>query len=75
MRAHAKHRSNAANCVLSRVLHCGDDKVPRLRFVNHEANSNAANGDPYAVPLEPLPSAACAAASRAIGTRNGEHDT
>ena len=26
-------------------------------------------------PLLRLPSAACAAASRAIGTRNGEHDT
>jgi hypothetical protein len=29
----------------------------------------------YAVLAAPLPSAACAAASRAIGTRNGEHDT
>jgi hypothetical protein len=30
---------------------------------------------PYAVLATPLPSAACAAARRAIGTRNGEHDT
>ena len=30
---------------------------------------------PHAVPSPPLPSAACAAASRAMGTRNGEHDT
>jgi hypothetical protein len=30
---------------------------------------------PYASPPPRLPSAACAAASRAIGTRNGEHDT
>ncbi len=29
----------------------------------------------YAVLLISLPSAACAAASRAIGTRNGEHET
>ena len=29
----------------------------------------------HAAELPPLPSAACAAASRAIGTRNGEHDT
>jgi hypothetical protein len=33
-----------------------------------------ARGRPYAWPA-PLPSAACAAARRAIGTRNGEHDT
>jgi|GEM_PF-3205987 len=30
---------------------------------------------PYAWLAAVLPSAACAAASRAIGTRNGEHDT
>ncbi len=29
----------------------------------------------YAVLAISFPSAACAAASRAIGTRNGEHDT
>jgi hypothetical protein len=29
----------------------------------------------YAVLVAALPSAACAAASRAMGTRNGEHET
>jgi hypothetical protein len=33
------------------------------------------NDKAYAVELALLPSAACAAARRAIGTRNGEHDT
>ena len=32
-------------------------------------------GDAQAVLPGPLPRAACAAASRAIGTRNGEQDT
>ena len=38
------------------------------QFINHTAKR-------YAVELADFPSAACAAAKRAIGTRNGEQDT
>jgi hypothetical protein len=75
MRAHAKRKSNATNSALVRAFYRSGGKVPLLRFVNHETKSKVANDDCYAVPLVPLPSAACAAASRAIGTRNGEHET
>src|SRR5690242_17256752 len=45
---------------------------PDSRFVNQDG---AGARKSYASDGVSAPSAACAAASRAIGTRNGEHDT
>ena len=49
-----------------------DDDFDRNVGVAHELPRAHA---PHASPTAFLPSAACAAASRAIGTRNGEQDT
>ena len=50
------------------------------RFINHDHAyatkfRSGTSKLHYPSTVAPLPSAACAAASRAIGTRNGEHDT
>jgi hypothetical protein len=48
--------------------------VGRIPNSNH-GDALSATAPAYAVLAAPLPNAACAAASRAIGTRNGEHET
>jgi hypothetical protein len=49
------------------------DKLPHHDGTRRDVSATA--GTDHAVLAAPLPSAACAAARRAIGTRNGEHDT
>ena len=54
---------------------CAQDEFKLFHKRSRCSGSRVPLAASYAWLAASLPSAACAAASRAIGTRNGEHDT
>jgi hypothetical protein len=70
----AKSRKGCGKSSMLQRSHC---RPPRGKLISQPAGTCPSRliALPYAWLAASLPSAACAAAKRAMGTRNGEHDT